>query len=119
MIKLKVRVVDKKTMKPIKNARVAIWEDTGDKPNRNDDRLFMNTLTNDDGIAETRAYLLNDIYIFIRIRCASNNYYMEPMEFRNIIGPNKELDIEVLAKEDWEEPDKSIFKIIKNMFQGV
>ena len=118
MIKLKVKVVDELTREPVKDARVFICEDTGDKPDRSGDRLFMNTVTNADGVAETRAFLTNDIHILIRVRCANYDYYMKSVEYHDVIGPNKELDMLVEAMVDGDEPEESVISIIKNMFKG-
>ncbi len=106
MIKLRVKVIDELTIEPVKGARVFICE--------NDNKVFMNTTTNNDGVAETRVYLLEDTRIFITVRGCNN----KPISNSKIIGPGKELNMSVLIKEDIEEPNESIFKIIKEMFQG-
>jgi predicted DNA-binding antitoxin AbrB/MazE fold protein len=100
MIKLKVRVISEKTKAPIKGARVLICE--------NDKKIFTEALTNHDGVVKTRTYLDNDTRIFITVR-DYNNIVTDS----KIIGPGKDLDIDVVINEDVRDTNDSILQYFR------
>lgn len=100
MIKLKVRIVSERTKEPIKGIRVLIYE--------NDKKIFIEAFTNHYGIVETRTYLTKDTNIFITVRGYSNT-----ITYKVIIGPNKNLNMDIAINNDIMDNDDSVLQYFK------
>jgi hypothetical protein len=101
MIKLKVRVISEKTKTPIKGARVLICE--------NDEKIFTEAFTNHDGVVKSRTYLVKDTRVFITVRGYNNNIITNS----RIIGPGKDLDMDIIIDEDVVDVNDSILQYFR------
>lgn len=105
MTKISIRVIDNITMDPIYGARVFACKNTGKEIQY--EEVFMNRLTDTNGVAEVEVDINEDIDIFIRVRCANYEYFCLTKESYDIVDKEEGLFTTIEVQEDIIPPDDS------------
>jgi len=111
---IEIKIINKDTKLPVNKARVGIWENT-DKDNLFEETEFMNELTNNKGIVRTS--VPKNTKIFIRIRCAADQYY-KTRELYETTG-EKDLYIIIPIQENVYTKEPNIFDDIKRLIKKI